>query len=41
MLGLEKDETAPEWLDPEPRLCEGIFSLKRLTEPENIAVTRC
>ena len=32
-LSLDKDETAPEWLDPNPRLREDIVALKRLTAP--------
>ena len=31
----------PEWLDMAPRLREDIVVLKRLTDPENPAVTRC
>ena len=41
VLGLNKDETAPEWLDPPPRLREDVLALKRLTAPEKTAVTRC
>ena len=36
-----KAETAPEWLDPAPRLREDMLELKRLTATENPAVTRC
>ena len=41
ILRLYKDETAPEWLDPAPRLRDNIVALKRLTAPEKPAVTRC
>ena len=41
VLRLNKDETAPEWIDPAPRLREDVLALKRLTEPENPAATRC
>ena len=40
-LSMDKDETVPEWLDMAPRLREDIVVLKRLTDPENPAVTRC
>ena len=40
-MSLNKDETAPEWLDPAPRLREGVLALKTLTAPENTAVTKC
>ena len=40
-MSLDKDEIAPEWIDLEPRLMEDILALKRLTAPENPAVTRC
>ena len=40
-LRLDKDETAPEWLDPSTRLRDDILALKRLAAPENTAVTRC
>ena len=41
MLRLNKYETAPEWLDPDPRLREDLLALKRLTALEKPAVTRC
>ena len=41
MLRMDKDETAPEWLDLAPRLSEDILALKRTTAPEKPAVTRC
>ena len=41
MLRLNKDETSPDWIDPDPRLREDVLALKRLTETENPAVTRC
>ena len=40
-MSLDKDEIAPEWIDLDPRLMEDILALKRLTAPENPAVTRC
>ena len=40
-MSLYKDETAPEWIDPGPRLIENIVTLKRLTDPEKSVVTRC
>ena len=40
-LRLEKEETAPEWLDPDPSLREDIVAFKRITAPENPAVIRC
>ena len=40
-MRLYKGETAPEWLDPSPRLRGGVFALKRITVPENPSVTRC
>ena len=40
-LILDKDETAPEWFDPDLRLGEDIMAFKRLTAPEKPAVTRC
>ena len=39
-LSIEKDETAPERLDPDPRLREDIVALKRLTNTEKPAVIR-
>ena len=41
MLRLNREEIAPEWLDPAPRLREDVLALKRLTVPENPEVTRC
>ena len=41
MLRIIKDETSPEWLEPEPRLREDVLELKRLTVPEKPSVTRC
>ena len=41
MLRMNKDETAPEWLEPAPRLSEDLLESKRFTAPENPAVTRC
>ena len=41
MLRMNKDETAPEWIDPSPRLMEDVLELKRLTAPEKPAATRC
>ena len=41
MLRVNKDETAPEWLDPSPRLREDVLVFKRFTEPEKPTVTRC
>ena len=41
VLRINKDETAPDWLDPEPRLREYVLALKRLTATEKPAVTRC
>ena len=38
---MSKDETATEWLEPDPRLREGVLALKRLTAPGKPAVTRC
>ena len=38
---MNKDETALEWIEPSPRLMEDMLVLKRLTAPENPAVTRC
>ena len=38
---MNKDETAPEWLEPTPRLRENVLALERLTAPENPAVKRC
>ena len=35
VLRMNKDETAPEWLDLPPRLREDVLALKRLTVPEN------
>ena len=40
-LRLDKDETAPEWLDLDPRLREDIEALKRITVPDKPSVTRC
>ena len=41
MLRTKKDETAPECLEPAPRLREDVLALKRITAPENSAVPRC
>ena len=41
VLGMKKDETALEWIELEPRVREVVLKLKRLTAPENSAVTRC
>ena len=41
VLRMKKDETAPEWLDPAPRLREDVMELKSLTAPEKPSVTRC
>ena len=38
---MDKDETAPEWLDPAPRLRQDILALKRLTAPGNTSVKMC
>ena len=32
-FSLNKDETAPEWFDPDPMLRKDIVALKRLTAP--------
>ena len=40
VLRMNKDETAPEWLEPAPRLSEDLLESKRFTAPENPAVTR-
>ena len=41
MLGLEKYETAPEWINTPLMLREDIVALKRINAPEKPAVTRC
>ena len=41
MLRLNKDETSPELLDPDPRLREDVLALKRLTASEKPEITRC
>ena len=40
VLRMNMDETAPEWLDPPPRLREDVLTLKRITAPEKPAATR-
>ena len=41
MLRMNKNEIAPEWIDPTPRLREDVLVLKRLAAPEKPAVARC
>ena len=41
VLRMNKDEIAPEWLYPPPRLMEDVLVLKRLTAPETPAVKSC
>ena len=41
MLRINKDKTAPEWIDPYPRLRENVLALKSLTAPKKPAVRRC
>ena len=43
VLRTNKDETTPEWLDPDPapRIREYVLVMKRLSAPENPSVTRC
>ena len=41
VLRMNKDETAPEFLEPAPRLREDVLALKMLTTPEKTAVTSC
>ena len=41
VLSMKKDETETEWIEPPPRLREDVLALKRLTAPENPALTRC
>ena len=40
-LRMNKDETAPEWLELDPSLREYVLALKRVTAPEKTAVKRC
>ena len=40
-MRLDKYKTAPEWIDPPPRLREDIVALKRLIAPEKPALKRC
>ena len=43
VMKMNKDETDPEWLDPDPRprLREDVLALRRITVLEKPAVTRC
>ena len=43
VMKMNKDETDPEWFDPDPRprLREDVMALKRITVLEKPAVTRC
>ena len=41
MLSLNKNKTVPKLLYPSPRVREDMLALKRLTAPENHALTRC
>ena len=41
MLSLNKNKTVPKLLYPSPRVREDMLALKRLTAPENHAVTKC